>query len=225
MILVCDSLLEFLFGTGGKLGLACKPIKTISMVLSDVIGDPLDIIASGPTVSNTDVDTKALDVVNKYHIESKLPVNVSKILTQTGTDDSPDTEKNSSDLLMKTETFDHVRNVLLGNNVIALEAAEKRAAEGGFTTWILSSQIEGEARILGRDFARLAKIISQMMVGDCHHEFMGELSVVMEDLKVDPARCCQLERIIRSCSVAKKGLCLLAGGESTVKVEGNFFQD
>ena len=123
---------------------------------------------------------------------------------------------------MKPEAFHHVTNVLLGNNLIALEAAERRAAEGGFATWILSSRVEGEARILGRDFAQLAKIVSRMMTAECHHEYMGELSVVIEDLMVDPARCCQLERIIRNCVLTKKNLCLLAGGESTVKVEGDF---
>lgn len=205
---------EFLYDTGGKLGLACEPTRTISLVLSDVIGDPLEIIASGPTVKNTDSDAKAWNVVNKYHIENQLPTNVSKILTPIGT---------SSQSLSKPGTFHHVTNVLLGNNLIALEAAERRAAERGFTTWILSSQIEGEARVLGRHFARLASIVSRMMAAECHHEFIGELAVVMEDLNVDPARSCQLERLIRNCLTGRKDLCLLAGGESTVRVEGEFF--
>ena len=82
--------MRLLFGflkpdTGGKLGLACEPTRTVSLVLSDVIGDPLEFIASGPTVPNTDADTKAWEVVNKYHIENQLPANVTTILTSAAT--------------------------------------------------------------------------------------------------------------------------------------------
>jgi glycerate kinase len=86
---------------GGKLAQISYPATTVALILSDVIGSPLDVIASGPTVENKDPQNRGWDIIQKYQLENQLPVKVAKCLSFT----SPRNEI----------SFDHVRNYLIGN--------------------------------------------------------------------------------------------------------------
>lgn len=188
---------------GGKLAQLSHPTTTISLILSDVIGDPLDIIASGPTVENRDLDAAAWDVVKECQIENQLPESVLKILT---------TQSHRIDT-----KFDHVTNILLGNNLIALRAAESYAESKDFACVVLSSGIVGEAKILGHHFARLSSAVSQMMKG--RENYIEQMSTAAGYLNVDPRS--EIEKAVRNCFKSRKNLCLIGGGESTVKVKGS----
>ena len=194
---------------GGKLAQLCYPTTTVSLILSDVIGDPLDVIASGPTVANTDGVTDAWDVIRKYGIESQLQSNVIQVL------ESPPILAASA----ATENeFRHVHNFLIGNNVCALEAAENYARSLGFLPLVLSSQIRGEAAVVGRHFAQLAKILTDMASQGADHKYMEDLACVADNLNIPASKVCNLERLIRNCRVSKKNICLISGGETTVEV-------
>ena len=195
---------------GGKLA-QLSQAKTISLVLSDVIGDPLTVIASGPTVPNSDPDGRAWEIIQHYRLEDRVPTAVKDIL------DIPTLSNIRHDPLVEQ----NVHNLLIGNNLRALESAANEAVEQGFVTVILSDRIQGDAKTLGLQFANLEQIIARMMT-DTSSLLMQELSVVAaEHLQMDPKRCCQLERIIRRCARDRKNLMIIGGGESTVAVVGS----
>lgn len=196
---------------GGKLAQLAYPKTTISLILSDVIGNPLAVIASGPTVENKDSADKGWDVIQNYNIESLLPAKVAECVK-------------SSQVSSHNEIpFDHVQNYLIGSNLTALQAAEASAAQLGYSTFILSDRIQGEAKEVGLHFAQLAQVIAQMMTGfsDEQHRHIEALSIAVENLYMDPRCCCKLERLVRGCLRSRKNLCLIGGGESTVKVRGS----
>lgn len=195
---------------GGKLA-QLSQARTISLILSDVIGDPLTVIASGPTVPNSDPDGRAWEIIQHHRLEDRVPTAVKDILN------IPTISNMIHEPLME-QTID---NLLIGNNLRALESAANEAAEQGFVTAILSDRIQGDAKTLGQHFAHLSQIIARMMT-DTSSLLMQELSVVSaENLQMDPTRCCQLERTIRRCSKERKNLMIIGGGESTVAVLGN----
>lgn len=195
---------------GGKLARLSYPATTISLILSDVIGNQLDVIASGPTVENIDSERKAWEVILNYQIEKELPSRVMEYLSSSKT------------LADKDIPFSHVQNYLIGSNLTALQAAEAYASQLGFVTAILSDHIKGEAKEVGQNFAQLAQVIARMMtdVSNEQHEYMEALSVAAENLFIDPRCCCKLERLVRGCYKTRKNLCLIGGGETTVTVRG-----
>ena len=193
---------------GGKLAQLSYPATTVALILSDVIGSPLDVIASGPTVKNEDSQNKGWNIIQKYQLENKLPAKVAKCLTS---------------ISSRNEiSFEHVRNYLIGSNLTALQTAETHAIRIGFVTAILSDHIQGEAKEIGKNFAKIARIVPQMMeLSIDQHKYMEALSVAVENLNVDPRFCCTLERLIRGCFKTRKNLCLIGGGETTVSVRGS----
>lgn len=125
---------------GGKLAALAYPATVLSLILSDVIGDPLDVIASGPTAPDPTTFADALSVLHKYALLERVPRRVREHLEQ-GVSETPK---------RGDEFFANVHNVVVASNGQALEAARKKAERLGYKTLILSSTIEGEARELGR---------------------------------------------------------------------------
>ncbi len=136
---------------GGQLAKAIFPAVCVTLIISDVIGDSLESIASGPTAPDFSSFSDALDVIQKYQLEKQLPSNilnhiqsgVNGIVAETLKPDDP--------------VFKSVYNCILGNNLTALQSAEKAAVKFGFNTLILSSQIQGEAREAARVIAGIIK--------------------------------------------------------------------
>jgi hydroxypyruvate reductase len=122
---------------GGNLARLAAPAQVVTLVLSDVVGDPLDVIASGPTVPDTTTVADAREVLARYGISTALPLQ--------------ETPKPGDAF------FDKVQNVVVGSNRLAALAAVNRARELGFDALLLSTYVEGEAREAGRVAAALAK--------------------------------------------------------------------
>lgn len=125
---------------GGQLLRTAAPATVISFILSDVIGDPLDIIASGPTVADRSTFADAWEIVRKYQLTEKLPVSIIRWLQLGLTKQIPDTPKPGDAL------FDKSHNYLIGTNRIALEAAATMARELYYTPVIITDALKGEAK-------------------------------------------------------------------------------
>ncbi len=136
---------------GGRLAKLLYPATTICLILSDVVGDSLDTIASGPTTYDLTSFRDADAIIRKYDIRDKLPANVVKLIEQGLTGIAPDTPEESD------RAFSKVHNYLIGTNYQALVAAASKAEDSGFETEILTDCLEGEAKEAARSIFALAR--------------------------------------------------------------------
>jgi glycerate-2-kinase len=154
-------------GKGGKLALAAYPSHVLSLVLSDVLGDPLDLIASGPTVPDTSTWSDAWDLVQRLEQDhpsgSLLPKPVWQLLRdgQAGhlDDDSssPSSSYYYSPLSNHHPVFQQSFTSLVGNNAVSVLAAAKRAKELGYCPVVLGTQIQGEASQVAKVLVAMAE--------------------------------------------------------------------
>jgi len=136
---------------GGKLARAIAPATCLTLIISDVIGDPLEAIASGPTAPDKTTFSDAYDKILLHILEKRLPPPIMDYIKKGMAGDAPETLKR------RDPVFHKVKNIILGNNSTALAAARKTAEKMGFTTQIIFSAMQGEAQYLGRSLARLLK--------------------------------------------------------------------
>jgi hydroxypyruvate reductase len=134
---------------GGQLARLAAPAQVEALLLSDVIGDDLDVIGSGPTAPDASTFADAAAVLKKYGIEDRVPESVRNRIAEGG----PETPKPGDPL------FHDVRNTVIGSNRLALDAAAAKARELGYHTLILASEIEGETREVARMHAAIARQI------------------------------------------------------------------
>ncbi len=134
---------------GGQLARAASPARVLTLVLSDVIGDPLSSIASGPTVPDPTTFADALAVLEHFEVRERVPDVVLNRLTAGERGEIPDTPKDGD------EAFRRVETLIIGNLQRAVAAAAERARVHGFTPHILTTTQEGEAAAVGRTLARL----------------------------------------------------------------------
>ena len=137
---------------GGRFGQLCSKqgATVISLILSDVVGDDLSVIASGPTYKDETTFADAIRLAKQYGIWEEMPLSIQKHL-----------EKGLSHPEMEPprELPPNVHNYLIGNSMGALLAAEKVAKEAGFNTMILTSQNTGEAKYIAKCIMGIAKEI------------------------------------------------------------------
>lgn len=134
---------------GGGLARALKAGRMIGLIISDVIGDPLDIIASGPTVDDDSNPQAALDVLNRIVGLNNAPRSVVEFLKQKRTNDE---DKPAGQCAPIDPT--RVQNYVIGNNAVAVAAAERRARELGYEVRVSGSGAGGIASDIGRELAR-----------------------------------------------------------------------
>jgi glycerate-2-kinase len=142
---------------GGRLVELAYPAKVISLILSDVIGDKLDVIASGPTSPDNTTFTDALKVIERYGLIDRIPRKVLEILQSGAGGFIAETPKEGDEL------FDRVENILIGNNRKALEAAKSEAERFGYQTEILNAGISGEAAEVGKWLARKTREVHNIV--------------------------------------------------------------
>ncbi len=136
---------------GGWLAKLAYPSTVIGFILSDVVGDPLDVIASGPTVPDTSTFEETWEILKKYDLVEKIAPSIRRHLLL-GKEAKIEETPKPGDL-----AFEKVQHILIGSNIIALRAAEREASSYGFNTLILSSSIVGETREAARFHAAIAK--------------------------------------------------------------------
>jgi hydroxypyruvate reductase len=138
---------------GGGLARWSHGARLIALILSDVIGDDLSVIASGPTAPDPSSFADAWRVIETYHLEDDLPASIKTHLQSGLRGDVSDTPKPGDAL------FDAIDNIIIGGNAMAVAAAARAARASGFNTLLLSSVVQGEAREAGRFISAIAREI------------------------------------------------------------------
>jgi hydroxypyruvate reductase len=138
---------------GGRLARLTYPATLVTLILSDVVGDDLDTIASGPTVPDRSTYADCLRILQKYSVQDKIPGSVLDHMEKGAQGKIEETPKVGDPVFRKTQ------NVIVANNSLALQASRRKADELGYNSLILSSSIEGEAREVALEHAAIAREI------------------------------------------------------------------
>jgi glycerate 2-kinase len=140
---------------GGGLARLANGARIVSLVLSDVIGDDLSVIASGPAAPDPSSFADAWRSVEQFDLVDRLPAAVRARLSRGASGDIPDTPKPGDPL------FERVQTIVIGSNVQAAQAAEKAAQQLKFNTLLLTTQAQGEAREVAKVAAAIAQEIAR----------------------------------------------------------------
>jgi glycerate 2-kinase len=159
---------------GGGLARMASPARVASLVLSDVAGNALEDIASGPTARDPTTAEDALAVLDHYGLKKQTSATISKVL-----------KRRTKPPMDNDHLFSRIHNIIVGSNLIAAQAALKQAADEGFYPYLLRADLQGEAREAARD-----------------------LSI-------------QLRWAWKMGDPVPRPACLIAGGETTVTLQGN----
>lgn len=163
---------------GGQLTRHIWPASSVTIYLSDVLNDPPDTVASGPTAPDNSTFTDALDIIEKYGLKNDMPLSLYSFISEGAQGTNPDSPKPEDPLFSRSATL------LAGNNRMALQSAAREAESMGFSTFIVTNDLNGET-----DQAC-------SFILDTIHSYRNNYSV-------------------------KKPICLLFGGETTVRVSGD----
>jgi glycerate 2-kinase len=138
---------------GGNLSRAAFPAQVVSLILSDVVGNPLDVIASGPTVPDSSSFAQSWEIVQRYGLVDELPSPVIEQLRRGRDGEIEETPKHGDPVFAGTY------NLIIGSNEIAARAAADEARDAGFHPLLLSTYVEGEAREVAQVFCAIAREI------------------------------------------------------------------
>ncbi len=138
---------------GGRLARLAFPSPLISLILSDVIGDDLDSIASGPTVPDQSTFGDCLHILDKFRIRDRIPSVAVEIMEKGARREIEESPKAGDPV------FERTQNIIIGSNIQAVEAARDKAHNLGYNALILSTFIEGETKDVARVHAAVAKEI------------------------------------------------------------------
>lgn len=136
---------------GGGLARLAHPATVVSLILSDVIGDDLDVIASGPTVPDSSTYHQAVQVLKAYGIWEQVPKSARDYMEK-GVNGKIEETPKPGDISFRNDSWE-----LVGTNLQALRAARKEADSHGYKSLILSAMIEGETRDVAKMHAAIAK--------------------------------------------------------------------
>jgi len=129
---------------GGQMARLASPAQLACLVLSDVLGNPLDLIASGPCVPDPSTYAQAIDVLERYHLRQVVSPIVVDILQRGLRGEIPETPK------PEESPFSKVNTLVIGSNTQAAQAALAEARRQGFNSLLLTGELQGEAREAGR---------------------------------------------------------------------------
>jgi hydroxypyruvate reductase len=140
---------------GGQLARCAAPATLINLLLSDVVGDRLDVIASGPTVADSSTFAEAREILERYELWAGCPAGIRRRIERGTRGEVAETPKPGDPALSRCS------NVVIGGNRLALRACERAAREAGFNTVVLSSTIEGETREIARMHGAIGREIRE----------------------------------------------------------------
>lgn len=140
---------------GGLLAKALYPAKVVSLYLSDVVGDDLSVIASGPCVPDKTTFLQAVKILKKYNLWNRAPKNIKRYLLKGLKDKNLETPK-SQDKIFEVNNFSHF---ILGSNKVALFALKKELQNRKYNCQIYTSKLQGDVYKLAKKFTKIAKKI------------------------------------------------------------------
>lgn len=184
---------------GGQLAMCAYPAEIVTLILSDIVGDPLDLIASGPTTKNEDNPSAALNIIKKYKLYDEFPKSIKSVL-----EDNKD---------IKDFPVDKVDNIIIGSNKLSTEAASIEATNLNYLPILLSNIVTGSVNVLAKQYVELVKIIVAFKKDNLNpDEFKSNLMALeIPGLKYES---------FNGSDLKIKDLCLILGGETTVNVKG-----
>ncbi|XP_026852853.2 glycerate kinase [Electrophorus electricus] len=198
---------------GGGLAQCAYPAQVVALILSDVIGDPLDLIASGPTVRSETCPQEVWAILDRYHLSTSVPASVKEVLNKCPSQWREERKDEWDDK-------DHVLNMVIGSNTIALECAGRKARELGLHAVVLSPGVCGEVSAVARLYGLLSRFA-------CSQDKEPPPSLVAQILQLGPEVGVESWDLHRTMKLLREGweegwctTCLLAGGEPTVQLIG-----
>jgi len=138
---------------GGQLARAAAPARVHALLLSDVIGDPLDVIASGPTAPDVSTFAEALAILERFDLRARTPASIVDRLERGRRGEIPETPKPEDPI------FRRVTNTVIGNNRLVVDAAADEAVRLGYGPHVLTRSLDGEAREMAARLVALARQI------------------------------------------------------------------
>jgi len=140
---------------GGQLARLASPATVEALLLSDVIGDDLDVIGSGPTAPDASTFARVAEIFEHYGISGEVPASVRQRIQAGLRGEIEETPKPGDPV------FRRVRNTVVGSNRLALDAASRAARRLGYRTLVLASEIQGETREVARMHAAIAREVAR----------------------------------------------------------------
>lgn len=138
---------------GGGLAKLIYPATIVTLIISDVVGDYLNTIASGPTAPDPSTFQNAWEIFKKYKLMDRIPTNVGAHIEAGIAGNLPETPKPGEYI------FDHVQNIIIGSNPQTAIAVQRAAKGFGFTTLLLTTTLQGEASKVGQSLSESAKFL------------------------------------------------------------------
>ena len=205
-------------------------LQVIGLVMSDVVGNDPQFIASGPTSPNTTTAQQCLDLLNSLGVMSKVPKSVQRMLTKRA-------EASRHLKGLETDQFGALKHfperaeyqyknsttLIIGSNDIALDTAQRRARALGYIPYILSNSLTGDASKTGELFAKMAAFVCSSKAHQCNKDskrlMQLELDLIqsgLSKLTVNEIRALATESVNTNVPI-----CILGAGETTVHVKGH----
>ena len=176
--------------------------KIISLIISDIINDPLDLIASGPTIQYKPTKVTPREILEKYKLVDSLPNSIAKVI-----------QKSENNAALVSTAKNNSQVFLIGSNRQAIEAAMNEAKKFNLYSILLSVEVQGNVDVISEAFFNLARAMRSSSLS--REEFKRSLEI----LHAQP----NFEKELYEALEANHhgGICIVSGGETTVKVTGD----
>lgn len=194
---------------GGKLALAARNAhKIVSLIISDICGDPINLIASGPTLIQDIENDKAEQILQKYNLMDSVPESVLKCL-------STATHSDSGDLTEKSLVQ------VVGNNSVAINVAKEELSKSEIRGICMSKRLEGDVSAIAFLYCKIAEAVYELNSGELDVERFHYLLDFLDDtLKYEDGFTTEIRNAVLD-KTNRSAICIISGGEPTVTVKGD----
>lgn len=188
---------------GGQLAMYAQPAQVVTLILSDVVGDPIDMIASAPTVQNKDNPIEAINIIKKFKLYDETPTSIKTVLGE--------------NKLLETFPIDKVRNIIIGSNKLSIKAAATKAKLLNYYPIELSNVVTGNVTDLVNEYVKLVKTLCEFRNRNIDVTKLKEKLGTL-DISGLQSNFADIAEEVKA--ITNKDLCIILGGETTVKVNG-----
>ncbi|XP_057332713.1 glycerate kinase [Microplitis mediator] len=196
----------------GGLAFMAYPAFVIGLILSDIIDNPIELIASGPTVYNLIPPENIEKILIKYNLLNQLSINLKHVLLSK--------ESYQLNLEQYNQNYNNrVKNIIIGNNSLAIENAKLECLRKGFNSIILLNNIQGLVTSISKTYTKLCSLVCKTLIKSISFEEFNEVMYNDPDLLLLNNKANEIYQAVKV--MEDKGLILIAGGEPSVLVTGS----